>query len=98
MDSQCESSTIRVLQQRHAAVEIGFVDPILGGEIKEIFKLRNGVHIENAVKNGIAYELSQAQLAYWRMVPFTTGVRDFLATGKLSDAARPKPILGQGNG
>lgn len=74
-----------------AAVAIGFIDPALGEEIKEIFKIRNGVHIENAVKNEIAYEIGQAQLAYWRMIPFTTGIRDFLATGKLSDAARPKP-------
>lgn len=73
-----------------AAVAIGFVDQKLGEEIKEIFKARNGVHIENAVKNEIEYEISQSQLAYWRMKPFTTGIRDFLTTGKLSDAARPK--------
>lgn len=74
-----------------AAVAIGFVDIKLGNEIKEIFKARNGVHIENAVKNQIAYEISQSQLAYWRMKPFTIGIREFLTKGKISDAARPKP-------
>lgn len=74
-----------------ASVKIGFVDPSLGEEIKEFFKTRNGVHIENAVKNEIEYEISQAQNAYWRVKPFTTGIRDFLNTGKLSEAARPKP-------
>ncbi|CCT59732.1 hypothetical protein ACE4RV_01050 [Acetobacter persici] len=73
-----------------AAVKIGFVDPSLGEEIKEFFKTRNGVHIENAVKNEIEYEISQSQLAYWRIKPFTTGIRDFLTTGKLTEAARPK--------
>lgn len=73
-----------------AAVKIGFVDPDLGEEIKEIFKIRNGVHIENAIKKAIEYEIEQSQLAYWRIKPFTVGVRDFLTTGKLSDAARPR--------
>ena len=74
-----------------ASVKIGFVDPSLGEEIKEFFKTRNGVHIENAVKNEIEYEISQAQNAYWRIKPFTIGIREFLNTGKLSEAARPKP-------
>ena len=82
---------IRFDHKVDASVKIGFVDPSLGEEIKEFFKTRNGVHIENAVKNEIEYEISQAQNAYWRIKPFTTGIRDFLSTGKLSDAARPKP-------
>jgi hypothetical protein len=73
-----------------AAVKIGFVDPNLGEEIKQVFKTRNGVHIENAVKNEIEFEIALSQLAYWRIRPFTIGVRDFLTTGKLTDAARPK--------
>jgi hypothetical protein len=82
--------SIKFDDKMDAAVKIGFVDPSLGEEIKEFFKTRNGVHIENAVKNEIEYEISQSQLAYWRIRPFTTGIRDFLTTGKLSEAARPK--------
>lgn len=74
-----------------AAVKIGFVDASLGEEIKEFFKTRNGVYIENAVKNEIEYEITQSQLAFWRIKPFTRGIRDFLTSGELSDAARPKP-------
>lgn len=73
-----------------AAVNIGFVDRSLGEEIKSIFKTRNGLHIENAVKNEIQFEIELSQLAYWRIKPFTIGVRDFLTTGKLTEAARPK--------
>lgn len=73
-----------------AAVSIGFVDPELGAEIKEFYRLRNGIHIENALKNQIAYELEQSLLAYRRMLPFTKGIREFLLTGTLPDEARPK--------
>ena len=82
--------SIKFEDKVNAAVEIGFIDENLGEEIKDIFKIRNGVHIENAVKNEIEYEIEQSQLAYWRIRPFTIGVRDFLSTGIISDAARPK--------
>lgn len=73
-----------------AAVSIGFVDEQIGTEIKEFYRLRNGIHIENALKNEIAYELEQSTLAYRRIRPFTTGVREFLRSGVLPDEARPK--------
>ena len=65
-----------------AAVEIGFVHKKLGSEISEFFRLRNGMHLENAVTRQIQYELEQALLAYRRMQPFIRGVRQFLETGK----------------
>ncbi|ARO22194.1 hypothetical protein CO659_22120 [Rhizobium sp. S9] len=75
-----------------AAVSIGFVDQKLGEEIKEFYRLRNGIHIENALKNEINYELQQSLLAYRRIKPFTIGVREFLRSGTLPEEARPKSI------
>lgn len=62
-----------------AAVKIGFLEQTLGEELKGFFKLRNGVHIENAVKNDISYEMEKSKLAYWRMQPFLDGISKFLA-------------------
>lgn len=75
-----------------AAVSIGFVDRNIGEEIKEFFRVRNGVHIENAVKNDINYELELSKLAYRRVLPFTVGIRGFLQTGALPDDARPAQL------
>lgn len=74
-----------------AAVAIGFVDRQIGEEIKLFYKLRNAIHFENAIKNAIKYELDSSLLAYRRMLPFTTGIKGFLANGALPDDARPKP-------
>lgn len=76
------SHSIKFDDKVAAAVEIGFVHRKLGGEISEFFRLRNGMHIENAVNREIQYELEQTRLAYRRMEPFIIGVREFLRTGK----------------
>ncbi|HEV7255760.1 MAG TPA: hypothetical protein VGN97_22010 [Mesorhizobium sp.] len=73
-----------------AAVKIGFLDDVIGAEIKGFYKLRNAIHLESAVKNEAKYELATSQLAFLRMQPFTRGIKDFLATGQLSEAAKPK--------
>lgn len=73
-----------------AAISIGFLDNNIGQEIKEFYRLRNGIHLENAIKNDITYELEQSALAYRRIRPFTVGVREFLRTGSLPEDARPK--------
>jgi hypothetical protein len=77
-----------------AAVTIGFVDAEIGEEIKVFYKLRNAIHLESAVKNDITYEIDSSWLAYRRMLPFTSGVRGFLADGRLPDDARPKRLGG----
>lgn len=74
-----------------AAVAIGFVDKGIGEEIKSFYKLRNAIHLESAIKYEVRYELEYSQLAYRRMLPFTTGIRGFLRDGVLPDDARPKP-------
>lgn len=72
-----------------AAVAIGFIDRTIAEEIKEFFWLRNGVHIENAVKKEIEYEIAQSQNAFWRLKPLLIGVRGFLRTGQLPEGAKP---------
>jgi hypothetical protein len=73
-----------------AAVAIGFLDPTIGTEIKAFYKLRNAIHLESAIRNKTKYELDSSHLAFRRMKPFTVGIKAFLASGKLPDAARPK--------
>lgn len=85
--------SIKFDEKVDAAISIGFVDEQIGGEIKEFYRLRNGIHLENAVKNGIQYELDQSLLAYRRIKPFTIGVREFLRTGVLPEEARPEKVL-----
>lgn len=79
----------------NAAVAIGFVDAEIGEEIKSFYKLRNALHLESAIKNDIKYEIASSQLAFRRMLPFTRGVREFLATGTLPDSARKKATATQ---
>lgn len=61
-----------------AAVAIGFVELSIGKEIKTLYKLRNAIHIESAVKNDVAFEVEQARVAYLRLHPFTIKIRKFL--------------------
>ena len=77
--SRNPQQSIKFDDKVRAAVALGFVSLELGDEIKEIFRIRNGVHIENAVKKEIQYEIDQSQLAYRRIQPFTDGIRRFLA-------------------
>jgi hypothetical protein len=73
-----------------AAVRIGFVDKEIGEDIKLFYKLRNGIHLESAIKNQIKYEIDSSLLAYRRMKPFTEGIRGFLRDGKIPDTAKLK--------
>lgn len=66
-----------------AAIKIGFINPALAEEIKVIYKQRNAIHIESALKNQIDFELNQSMLAYRRMVPFIAGIKSFLKNGSL---------------
>jgi hypothetical protein len=80
-----EATTVHAIKfndKVDAAVEVGFVHRRLGTEISEFFRLRNGMHLENAVNKQIQYELEQALLAYRRMQPFIKGVREFLISQK----------------
>jgi hypothetical protein len=73
--------TIKFDDKIGAAVEIGFLHGKLGEEISEFYRLRNGMHLESAVKNQIDYEIKQAKLAYRRMRPFIDGIKAFLKDG-----------------
>ncbi|MBZ9810715.1 TTC39/IML2 family protein [Mesorhizobium sp. ESP-6-2] len=73
-----------------AAVAIGFVDESIGEDIKSFYKLRNGIHLESAIKNQIKYELDSSHLAYRRMKPFTEGIRGYLRNGKIPGNASLK--------
>ncbi|WP_299045467.1 hypothetical protein [uncultured Tateyamaria sp.] len=77
------------------SVSLGFVDKNLAAEIEEFFAARNGIHIENAVKNQIDYELDLAKRAYWRLQPFRVGVSEFLRAGLLPANAKVQHGLQQ---
>lgn len=89
-EQKTSAVSIKFDDKVNAAVEIGFVDGQIGGEIKEFYKLRNAIHLQSAVKNNIKYEIENSLLAFRRMLPFTRGVREFLRSGKLPSNARPK--------
>lgn len=71
-----------------ACVSIGFLDPVLAGEIKQFYRLRNAIHLERAIKDSIVYELDSSLLAYRRMRPFVRGISGFLANGTLPNDAK----------
>jgi hypothetical protein len=71
-----------------ASVAIGFLDLGLGEEIKRFYKLRNAIHLENAIKYQIRYEIDSSSLAFRRMQPFTRGIKGFLATGILPEEGK----------
>lgn len=83
-------SSIKFGDKIDAAVRIGFIDATIGQELKELYKIRNGIHLETAVKNQIDYEIERSKLAFRRMLPFTRGIKGFLEKGCLPDDARPK--------
>jgi hypothetical protein len=81
-----EGHSIKFGDKIDAAVEIGFLDKDMGAEIAEFFRLRNGIHLDNAVAKQIKYEIEQARLAYRRMRPFIGGVKQFLSSTKKKGA------------
>ena len=87
-------SSIKFDDKIDAAVKIGFVDHDLGEEIKTIYKLRNSIHLESAIKNEVQFEIAQSKLAYWRMRPFTDKIRQFLQAHPEFSNASPLPTPG----
>jgi hypothetical protein len=81
-DEKTTEHAIKFDDKVAAAVSIGFLHVKLGEEIKEFYRLRNGMHLESAVKNNIEFEITQSTLAYRRMRPFIDGVKEFTKSGK----------------
>lgn len=79
---------IRFDDKVDAAIKIGFVQDLLGEEIKEFYKLRNAIHLDSAVKNNVEYEIAKAKLAYRRLQPFLIGVQGFLTSGILPEECK----------
>jgi hypothetical protein len=77
-DEKTPTFSIKFDDKVDAAVKIGFVERSIGEEIKTLYKLRNAIHIESAVKNNTAFEIEQARIAYLRLQPFTIKIRKFL--------------------
>lgn len=71
--------SIKFEDKVRAAKRIGFISDDLGKDICEFYRLRNAIHIENAIKKEIDYEIEQSALAYRRMRPFVDGIKEFLA-------------------
>ena len=61
-----------------AAVRIGFLDGNYADDIKNIYGLRNNVHIAKAAKEEFEYEIEQSKLAYRRMMPFIDRIKEFI--------------------
>ncbi|WP_143103810.1 hypothetical protein [Methylobacterium gossipiicola] len=76
-------------------IKIGFIHSSIGHEISKFYKLRNGIHLSNAIKNVITYDTAQAQVAYRRLRPFALGIKDYLTEGKLKSSAMTKDAFSQ---
>jgi hypothetical protein len=70
---------IKFEEKLNAAVTIGFLDEKCAEVIKEIYSLRNSVHIEKAVKDEIVFEMEQCKTAYLTMFNFTNRIKEFLS-------------------
>ena len=77
-DQKTSLMSIKFDDKVDVAVALGMVRQSIGEEIKILYKLRNAIHIESAVKHNTAFELEQARIAYLRLQPFTLDVRKCL--------------------
>ena len=68
------------------AVSIGFISARYADELKNFYRLRNGIHIESAAKRQLEYQLEQAKLAYRRINPFLAEIRKHFAKMAASTA------------
>lgn len=88
-------SQVRFDNKVDVCVEIGFMHVSIASDIKRFYKLRNGIHLSNAIKNIITYDIEQAQLAYRRIRPFILGIKGFMRDGKLPTASMTKDALAE---
>ncbi|MFC6860383.1 hypothetical protein [Zunongwangia atlantica] len=65
-----EITTIRFEDKIDASVKLNLIDSNLGEELKEIYKLRNAIHLHAEIKKGIEYEVEMSKIAYRRMQIF----------------------------
>ncbi len=77
-DQKTSIMSIKFDDKVDAAVSLGLLGNSLAEEIKQLYKLRNSIHIESAVKHNTAFELEQARIAYMRLQPFTQAIRKCL--------------------
>ncbi|WP_173088617.1 hypothetical protein [Devosia sp. 1635] len=69
-----DATYIRFEDKLKAAERIGFLKPEHKPEILAIYKTRNAIHLESAVKNSVTYEAKQSRVAYERLKPFLTNI------------------------
>jgi hypothetical protein len=89
-EKEANTQSIKFDDKIKASVAIGFLSKELGEEIKTFYKLRNGIHLESAIKNEVEYEIDNSRAAYRRMSPFTQGIKGFLRDGVLPESTKLK--------
>jgi len=73
-----QEQLIRFDDKIDAAVEIGFITRNQGDVICSLYKLRNGIHLRNASKRNIAFDLEQSKQAFLLIKQVCHTMRDFL--------------------
>ncbi|MCU4158253.1 hypothetical protein J1N10_19930 [Carboxylicivirga sp. A043] len=65
-----EMTTIRFEHKIEACIKLGLITEELGAELKQIYDLRNAIHLHAEIRKGIEYELEMSTIAYRRMKIF----------------------------
>lgn len=69
---------IRFEHKADAAYSLGLIDEILRDELKDIYALRNAIHLHAEIQRGISYEIEMSLMAYRRMQVFKLQVTNGL--------------------
>ncbi|WP_026915929.1 hypothetical protein [Christiangramia portivictoriae] len=69
-DINREITTIRFEDKVDASVKLNLINEKLGEELKDIYRLRNAIHLHAEIKKGIEYEMEMSTIAYRRMKVF----------------------------
>jgi len=80
---------IRFEYKADAAVLLGLISPTLCEELKEIYALRNAIHLHAEIARGVNYEMEMSLKAYRRMKIF----REQLTGGMLRMGLLPPPAV-----
>lgn len=75
---QLAPQNVRFSDKLKVSIELGFISKKISDDIQDIYTLRNGVHIDAALKRNMSYEIEMARLSYRRMRPFLDGIKRHL--------------------
>ena len=74
-DINREITTIRFEDKIDASIKLNLINRSLGEELKDIYRLRNAIHLHAEIKKGIEYEMEMSTIAYRRMKIFKEQIK-----------------------